>query len=331
MKNKVKKVILLVIIIIIVNLQLVVFADVGSFESYDSGSSGGSSDSTWGSRDSSSRSSDSSSGSSHSYSTRSSSSSYRDRSNNNNTEGSTALGNILEAIVIISIVISIVKVIKTDPGKIQYRPVNRTVKAPPIHKEYYQSEGDTLIIEKRIKTIDESFSAEEFITWTKDFFVKLQEAWMNKDWDSVRLFETKELFEQHKSQLKGYIDSHQTNMLENIIVEGVYLTDFRKSNGRDVLTVTLNSKMIDYIIDDNTKKIIKGNKYTQRKSTYKLTFIRKLSEGMNLKIGNTNIIKCPNCNADAHITATGKCEYCGSILIATEEFNWVLSNLEKIG
>ena len=86
--------------------------------------------------------------------------------------------------------------------------------------------------------------------------------------------------------------------------------------------------MADYIIDETTSKVLKGDKQTERVNTYLLTFIRK--DGVKTMPGTieVNTTNCPNCGAPTLITSSGKCEYCGSVL-TTGEYNWVLSNLER--
>ena len=86
--------------------------------------------------------------------------------------------------------------------------------------------------------------------------------------------------------------------------------------------------MGDYIIDEKTKEIIKGNKETEYTHTYTLTFTRTsgvITPDEGEKIKTTN---CPNCGAPTKITSSGKCEYCGSV-ITTGRYTWVLSNLER--
>ena len=174
------------------------------------------------------------------------------------------------------------------------------------------------------------FNKEEFISNVKSLFVKLQQAWTDRDWSVIRVFETNELFEQHHKQLQDYIDRKQINKMERICVKSAQLADFKQTGDKDILTVILKSRMVDYIIDEETGKVLKGDKVTDRHSTYKLEFIRKT--GVKTKPGSNqiNTTNCPNCGAPTQITSSGKCEYCGSV-ITTGEHSWALANLEKIG
>ena len=306
MKNKIKKIFALIVVICIISLHMVVFADVGSFESYDSGSDWGSSSSSW----------DSDWGSS-SYSS-------WDYDDDYSYSGGGSFGGSIGTIVVI--VIIVIVILSRNKGNSQTYQAR-----PPVNNNYTNLPPDrTTVVENQIKETDEFFNSEEFISWTKDLFVKLQEAWTARDWSTIRFFETNELFEQHQKQLQGYIDNHQINMMERICVKNAYLSNFIQSGDKDILTVVLSSKMVDYIINDETKEIIKGDKTTDRHSTYKMVFVRKT--GVKTKAGEStvNTTNCPNCGAPTQITSSGKCEYCGSV-ITTGEFNWVLSNLEKIG
>lgn len=285
------------------------FADVGSFESYDSFSS-----SDWGSD-----------WSSYDYD-------YDYDSGYDYGYGLSlfnlfGIGGVPGIIIILVIAFLIYK--KSNINKDMYRRRNEELMRNRRTTQTQTYEVNEGTIEKRIKETDELFNKEEFISWAKDVFVKLQEAWMNREWDSIRYFESNELFEMHKKQLQGYIDNHQINMMERICVKSAYLSNFIQSGDKDILTIVLNSKMIDYIINDETREVIKGDTTTERHSTYKLVFIRKT--GIKTKPGMETVDtkNCPNCGAPTEITSSGKCEYCGSV-ITTGEFNWVLSNLEKI-
>lgn len=311
MKKKItinKKIILSIIIAILLIFSYIsnVYADVGSFESYDSGSSWSSS-SDW-----SSSSSWSSWDDDDDYSWSSGSSSSGDM-----TIGDFAIALIVIAIIILGYVIK-------DQRKIKKENLNYNYQQPTIQTKLNSAE-----VLKKIQEIDPMFSEEEFIAWTKDLFVKLQNQWMARDWEEIRHFETNELFEQHKNQIQGYIDKKQINMLERICVNYADLYNFKQVGDKDILEVALNSSMVDYIIDEDTKKVLMGDTVTRRTRTYKLTFIRKT--GIKTKPGESkvNTTNCPNCGAPTQITSSGKCEYCGSV-ITTGEFNWVLSNLEPL-
>lgn len=183
-------------------------------------------------------------------------------------------------------------------------------------------------IVSEIQAHDELFNKEEIIAWSKDLFVRLQQAWSKRDWSEIRVFETNTLFEQHKNQLQGYIDNGTINVMDRICVNYANLYDYRVSGDKEILVIKLNSRMQDYIINAETKKVIQGDPKIERTNSYLLTFERKL--GVKTKPGTTkvNTTNCPNCGAPTLITSAGRCDYCGSV-ITTGEYNWCLSNLER--
>lgn len=305
MKKKIKKITLVLIAIMgMMTSYFKVNADVGSFESYSSGGS-----SSWSSGSSWDSSSSWDSGSSSSYS-----------SNDYSGDEDLSLGEIVLVTILFIIIVAIISGIESKRAP-KYR--NRT--SLTIKEVLYKREES---VEEKIKQVDPMFNKEEFIANAKNLFIKLQQAWTARDWSVIRVFETNELFEQHKNQLQGYIDNNQINVMDRICVNYATLTDFRQEGDKDIITVRLNSRMADYIIDATTKEVIRGDKYTERVNTYVLTFIRK--KGLQTKEGTEkiNTTNCPNCGAPTQITSAGKCEYCGSV-ITTGEHSWVLSNLER--
>lgn len=306
-----KKIIKMIIAILCLTYLLTgkVFADVGSFEDYSSGSDWGSSwdSSDWGSSWDSDY-------------------DYGDYGGGNFLFFFGDFGDIIFFIIIVAIVI-VAKHYGTGPRK---RPRNIV---DPYDRNYQTSNMSSLEatqtqIENKIQLNDPNFNKEEFISWSKNLFIKLQQAWTARDWETIRTFETESLFEQHKNQLQGYINNNQINVMDRICVNYAHLYQYRQEGDKEVLTVRLNSRMADYIIDATTNKVLRGNKEEEKVNTYLLTFIRK--NGVKTKEGTieVNTTNCPNCGAPTKITSSGKCEYCGSV-VTTGEYNWVLSNLER--
>ena len=298
--KEIARIIILAIVLTFVASSRISIADVGSFEDYDSGSS------SWESSDWGSSSWD------HDYD-------YGSDSNYTYIGG----GSSIPGIIIFIIVVAITMYVKSKQKDNWQMP----------KQQFYQTQNYAYkseeAVEKEVKAVDELFNKEEFLSWSRDLFIKLQEAWTARDWSTIRVFETNELFEQHHKQLQDYIDRKQINKMERICVKSAQLADFKQTGDKDILTVILKSRMVDYIIDEETGKVLKGDKVTDRHSTYKLEFIRKT--GVKTKPGSNqiNTTNCPNCGAPTQITSSGKCEYCGSV-ITTGEHSWALANLEKI-
>lgn len=308
LKNKIKFVILIAIMLILsfgkvvkANYSELEIADVGSFESYDSGSDWGGS-SSW------------DSGYDYDYD-------YDYDHGYSGGSGVYLIGGSFGTFLFILMLIIIVCVI-------YYYRKNGNMMGQPRPRPDFGGMSEAQI-EAKLKAIDPMFNKEEFLSFARSTFVKLQEAWSARDWSVIRTFESNELFEQHQKQLQRFIDNNQINKMEQICVKSVSLYSFEQTGDKEVLKVTLSSKMIDYIVDATTDKILKGDRTTVRHSTYRLTFIRKAGVKTKAGTSDVNTTNCPNCGAPTQITSSGKCEYCGSV-ITTGEYNWVLSDLTKV-
>ena len=269
-------------------------ADVGYHSSYSGGSS--------------------SSGSSHSSSSHSSSSYSSSGSSysSSSSDGGGFVG-VIGFIIIVAIMIAISNVKKPN--------INSTLHV------VNQSTDNTNSVEAQIRQEDPLFSAENFMAWSREVFIKLQNAWMDRKWDDIRPLESNELFEQHKGQLQYLIDHKQINMMEKICVRHTHLNSYRCDGDKEIIVMTLKAAMRDYTIEEESKKVVQGNPNEDIYMVYTLTFMRKA--GLKTKAGTdkVNTTNCPNCGAPTDITSSGKCKFCGSV-ITTGEHDWVLSGLE---
>lgn len=285
-----------ILLAMVLLFQCISIADVGDFESYDSDWGSDSSWDSWDSWDS-----DWDSGGNYYYS----------------GDGTGDFGgSLLLAIIIIIIAI------RVSSKKGNATPYQATRTYTP-----REETPDSRAVLAQIKEVDEYFNEENFLSYAKNLFVKLQNAWTARDWETIRPLESEDLFEQHSNQLKQYITRKQINVMDRIAVNYAKLYSFEQDNDKDTLSILLNSSMIDYIKEEDTDKVVMGDKTTRRTKTYKLTFIRKKGVKTAQSTGEVKTTNCPNCGAPTKITSAGKCEYCG-VVIKTGDHDWVLSNLE---
>ncbi len=289
-------------LVTVISIPSVIFADVGNINRYDSGSS---------------------------------SSSYYSGSSHVSSSGSSGGGGSIFGAIVVLVVIGII-VFVDEKSK---RKINNIKDMTDLNKvkdvlNDLQSgvdgvNTDTKGISEQIRTTDPNFSEEKFLSWVRDVFVKIQQAWTARDWKVIRPFESNELFEQHNAQLQEYINNNRINMIERISVESAELMSHRVDGDKEIIEVYLKAVMKDYIIDATTKAVVEGNKDTDWHMKYKLTFARKNGVKTHLGTSNKSTTNCPNCGAPTEITSAGQCEYCGSV-ITTGEHDWVLTGLEGI-
>lgn len=312
MKIKSKNKFIIIITLFIIFIHTYSIADVGSFDRYDSGGFDWSSsdfDSDW---------------------------DYDWDSSDYDSTGSDLffLGAILGnggigTFIFIIVIYIIIKSIKNSKGMQQARNNNARTRILTQNREPVVNVSQSHAFARRIQEFDPLFSEEKILSWSKNLFVKLQNAWTARDWEPMRPFETEELFEQHKNQVQGYINTNRINVMDRIAINYACIYSFRKESNKDILEIALKSTMKDYIIDEKTKEVLEGNPNQDRTTVYKLIFERKsgvLTKEGEIELKTTN---CPNCGAPTQITSSGKCKYCGSI-ITTRDYGWVLAGLEPL-
>ena len=188
---------------------------------------------------------------------------------------------------------------------------------------------NTREIVPEIIKIDPNFSETRFISWAKEVFITLQTAWSERKFDKCRPFEKEELFRQHQTQIQGYINNHRINVIDRININNAHFFEYKRDNQYEYLTVFMKVRMIDYIKDENTDQVLKGDPNKDCFPRYLLTFMRKRGVLTDEATSNKSVTNCPNCGAPTQITSSGQCEYCGSV-ITTGDYDWVLSDIQGV-
>ena len=198
---------------------------------------------------------------------------------------------------------------------------------PPSHRRV---EHNTLAV-SRVKHGDPNFDTDAFASWVKEVYIQLQAAWTKKDWNLVRSLESTSLYSQHSTQLEDHIRAKTTNVLEKVYVENIRIKDFYENpDGNDTLVVILSSTLRDYVIEDQSKRVIEGDPQEDLFTVYQMNFIRKHgSQTENTVQDEAVSAHCPNCGAPLKISAISKCEYCGAELTRSPN-QWVLDTYDVV-
>ena len=181
-------------------------------------------------------------------------------------------------------------------------------------------------ITQAIRETDPAFNATAFLEWAKEVFLKLQEAWMERDWEQVRTFESPELYAQHERQLKEYKRLGRINILERININNAYFFSLTKDQEWETLSVVMNVRMVDYIIDEHSRQVLKGDTNRDCFLSYFYVFKRKAGVQTTTAKQEAGTIACPNCGAPTHVVSSGKCEYC-NFVITVKDHGWVLTDI----
>ncbi len=182
-------------------------------------------------------------------------------------------------------------------------------------------------IESKIMVKDAAFSAEKMIAYTQEVFIKLQEAWTKRDWKTVRVFESEQLYNTHEAQLRRYGEQGRINVIDRINIAKSYICDYQDDGKTERVNIYFEVQMIDYIMDEKTNKVLNGNPNVRCFLKYNLEFIR--ASGLQTEDKQLSTTNCPNCGAPTEVTSAGQCDYCRSV-ITHGEHGWVLNKLEGI-
>ena len=266
-------------------------ADAGYHSSYSSGGGSSSHSSSSSSSRSSSRSSSSSS-----------SSSYR--------SGSSGSGSIFDVLAVAPEFIILILVL--------YFLYNRKYK----NNSYYRNPNKNLVFNDNQTAINEikkyipGFDTDEFLKMGYDVFIRIENAWMNFDLGSVRDCITDEMFNMYESQLTSMEINGEQNIMKGFYRLNCCISDAKKENNMIEVKAKYYVEFYDYIINRETKKVVRGSSSRKIKMLYEFTFIKDIE--------NTKLDKCPNCGAPININSAGICEYCNSKIVDDSK-NWVMS------
>lgn len=202
---------------------------------------------------------------------------------------------------------------KFKGGSSSTPPVNNT---PSVHRidEY--------------NNIDPNFNAEKFRDKVSNLYVQFQHAWQKKDLSPLRPYLTDTYYAQMDNQLNAYRCNHQTNIIDRIAVLKTDLISWKQEGGLDIMTVRLETRIVDYVIDDNTGTLVRGNKSAEKFMTYEWTLVRTTGVVTSRSSGTTGQT-CPYCGAKVNINQSAVCDYCQSVL-TTDSFDWAVSNIKAI-
>ncbi len=247
--------------------------------------------------------------SSHS-SRRSSSSRHRSSSSGGNYSGSSSVvGSIVSVIFVVSImIVCIIIVRRLSKSK------NKNNKAIP-------RINDTEI-ENEVKKLLPDFNKAEFLINGYKIYCDIQKAWMDFKLDDVKDLITDELYNMYDSQLATLEVKGEQNIMKDFVLRSSYLKDVVKQNDNITITTGYVIEMYDYIADQATGKLIRGEDKHKMRVTYEMKFRKTLNE-------NDKITNCPNCGAKIDMNSSGICEYCGSKIVL-DNTKWVLTEKKSL-
>ncbi len=172
--------------------------------------------------------------------------------------------------------------------------------------------------------IDPSFNSSMFLSKVNNIFVKLLTSVMLDNIISIDHFVSDEVYGHYKTIIDQLREKKQRQMYDELNVKQSYIQSIDKVDDRYVISVYLEARYMDYVIDLNTHSVISGNNQSRIQKNYKLIFVRK---DMVKEIGVVR--RCPGCGASLNINDSGRCPYCHRIY-NQEDYDFILDKIVEL-
>jgi predicted lipid-binding transport protein (Tim44 family) len=180
----------------------------------------------------------------------------------------------------------------------------------------------------QIQGHDPAFDQDAFLEQVQKAFFVVEEAWAERKPEMSRQVMADGIWQQHRVQIQGYLDEHKRNVLPDLAVGDLTIIGAHSDQTYDTITVRVLAACADYDVDDQSGKIVRGNKRVEQWQE-DWTFQRSASATTKPE-GGTLSSKCPNCGAPLDVDLEGVCKYCRAPVMSGK-YDWVLARIAQVG
>lgn len=172
-----------------------------------------------------------------------------------------------------------------------------------------------------ISLYDSSLNNAMFLTKVDNIMVMLHSAVMKRDMNIVKHKISDNIYNEYLDIVNKSISNHEIQMYGEFNIKSSSIRNIRLDENFIIVDVDMTIRYLDYIIDDETKKVKSGATDRREEHNYTLTFIKR-KDAKTLEPSR----HCPTCGSSMDISASGKCDYCGTIF-NTLDYDYVLSKI----
>lgn len=177
--------------------------------------------------------------------------------------------------------------------------------------------------------LDPNFSAEDMKQRLENLYFKVQDCCTRRDYEPVRPYFADALYQRFNREAQQYRAAKRTNYVDRIAVLSVDLLGWYQENGSDVILASLYTRITDYTLDDETKKLLSGSQTAEKFMTYEYTLSRPSGKITDPKHEGVSERHCPNCGAPLSVNESIKCPYCDSVLTFSDH-EWTVHMIRGI-
>ena len=178
-----------------------------------------------------------------------------------------------------------------------------------------------------IKGHDPAFDQAAFLADVERSFFVVQQAWSERKPELSRRVMADGLWQQHKVQIDQYTAQHRRNLLDNLSVGSATVVAAHTDQSYDTLTVRILAACADYDVDDQSGKVVRGNRDVNQ---WTEDWVYQRSSDAVTKPGaGTLSAHCPNCGAPLDLDLAGVCSYCKAPIMSGK-YDWVLTRIDQV-
>ena len=153
----------------------------------------------------------------------------------------------------------------------------------------------------------DSFNETEFISKVDNTFIMLLSSIMNRNIDRVSHKISKNLYDKYKKYIDELIRKREIECFDEMNIAKTTIKEVEEDEDFYIVKVELISRYMDYFIEEDTQKFIRGINHRRIEKKNNLVF-KKIKDSKELN----SIRRCPGCGASVDINHTGICNYCGA-------------------
>ena len=155
---------------------------------------------------------------------------------------------------------------------------------------------------------DPEFTESKFKTYVDNVFIQLHMAVVTKELENIKHFVSDEVYNEYKQIVDNLEKKHLIQMYDEINVAQTDILSYKVDNENMIIEVNILSRYLDYLMDEDGN-YVSGDTDIRTEKNNHLIFTKKI----NYEKSKT-VRKCPGCGVSIDVNASGKCEYCGTIL-----------------
>ncbi len=177
------------------------------------------------------------------------------------------------------------------------------------------------ILEKLVAE-DKDFAEAKFRAKVDNMFIQTYTGVMKQDLSKVEHFLSKEMFEKYSKKVENLKSKNQLQIYDELNVSDTNIINIEELKDRFVIKVSLLTKYLDYILTNDTKKYVSGDRDVRVEKRVRIT-LSKIKNAKSMEEAR----KCDGCGANMDLNKTGVCEYCGTVF-ELKNYDWVIENIQ---